>query len=398
MRNDFFIRNDFLKRFNYERLNRDTDAAVSSDSLMKDDEYNQSYRKWRRCEGNVFTFTGKRSSKYHTYVDGVGLYEETAEKQERSALRNLCFLLTSIAFLYALAENVFVLPLILILKAFGIEISYSFHESTAYGNQYALLCVFIFEGLMKFLVPLIITRRILKMPVKLAYPVKIENWWAVFAAIGTALIAVSVIMFFRIQLPSNILMLNSMNNTYSLSIWMNRGCRIVFLVFELIIVPILIELLFHGALFQGMRQFGVTFAVFMIALINSTIRHNPLALGVVFFTVIISGYGVWQSGSVITGIVVHIICRGLNFLLYWFNGQPDYIDGIPIEILFILIVFALGLVICLALSFSKNKLLTMKDYGTFLTMRTKLKYSLFETPLIAVWILYAILVCVEIFI
>lgn len=394
----YFIRNDFLKRFNYERLNRETDAAVSSDSPVQSAEYNRLYREWRRCEGNRFSFTGKRSSRCHTYVDGIGTHVETAENQERSALKNLCSLLTFVAFLYALAENVLVLPVILILKVFGVEISYSFHESTAYGNQYALLFVFVFEGLMKFLLPLIIARRFLKMPAKIAYPVKVKNWWAFFAAVSISLVAVSVIMFLRIHLPSNIFIINSINTTYNLSIGMDTGCMLAFLAFELIIVPVMIEMLFHGALFQGMRQFGVTFAVVMMAVINSAERHNPFSLGVVFVTLLIAGYGVWQSGSIITGIVVHMLCRGLNFFLYWFKGQPNLTGKLPPETLFIIGVFAVGVLSWLLLMFSKNKLFTMKDYGTFLAMRTKFKFSFLETPLISVWILYAILVCVEIFI
>ena len=387
-----------MKRFNYEGLKRDTDAADSSEWSLQSDEYNKGYREWRRREGNPFSFTGKRSSKCHTYIDGVGTREEIAEEQERSALRNACFVLTFIAFSYAFAENVFVLPVILILKLFGVEISYSFHESTAYGNQYALLFVFIFEGLMKFLLPLIITRRFIKMPSEIACPVKVKNWWTVFASISVALVSVSAIMFLRIYMPSNVFTTNSINTTYKLSMGMDTGCMIAFLVFELIAVPIMIELLFHGALFQVMRQFGVTFAVVMIALINSSIRHNPFSLGVVFVTMLISGYGVWQSGSVITGIIVHILCRGLNFFLYWFKGQPDLINGLPSEMMFIIIVFAIGALSCFLLMLSKNKKLTMKDYGTFLAMKTKFKYSAFETTLVAVWILYVILVCIEVFI
>ncbi len=387
-----------MKRFNYERLKKDTDAAESSYSLMQSDEYNRIYRKWRCRDENKFSFTGKRSSSYHMYVDGIGVHEETAENQERSALKNMCCIITGVAFLYALAENVFVVPVILILRALGIEINYSFHESMAYGNQYALLFTFIFEGLMKFFVPLIIVNRFLKIPVKVEYPLKVKNRWALFAAVSTALVAMAVIMFLRICLPSNILTANGIDITYKISASMDTGCMLLFLAFELIAVPVLMELLFHGALFQGMRQFGVTFAVIMMALINSVIRHNPFSLGVVFVTSIIAGYGCWQSGSVITGIAVHILCRGLNFFLYWFEDQPDFLGKIPAEMMFVICVFAIGIICWILLLLSKDKLLTMKDYGTFLTLREKFKYSLFETPLVAVWILYAILVCIEVFV
>lgn len=385
-----------MKRFSYSKLSEEDEAVLSSDSPVKDDEYNKGYREWRLSENNPFVFSGNRFRKLHTYVDGIGLCESTSEKREKTALKNMCVLITIIAVMYALAENVFILPVIMLMKLFGIEISYSFHENMAYGNQYAVLLVFIIEGILKLLLPVLIARKALKMPAKTAYPVRMGSKWAFFAAVSSVLIGFAIMSFLRVYLPTNIFTANNTALIYKLSLNMDVGCAVIFLIFELIVLPVLMELLFHGALFQALRQFGVSFAVLVTAVLSAAVMHNPFSAGTVLITSIIAGYGIWQSGSVFTGIIVHIIGRAMSFALYSSKDLPD-INGIPAEIIFMLLVFAAGLLGWLLLSGFGSKVLSMKDYGTFLSMRTKLKI-LFTGPVVAVLILYAILVCIEIFV
>lgn len=385
-----------MKKFSYSKLSEEADAALSSDSPVKDDEYNKSYREWRLSENNPFVFSGNRFRKLHTYVDGIGLCENTSEKREKAALKNMCALIMIIAVIYALAENVLILPVIMLLKVFGIEISYSFHENMAYGNQHAVLLVFIIEGIMKLLLPVFIARKMLKMPAKTAYPVRMGSKWACFAAVSSVFIGFVIMSLLRLYLPTNIFTANNVSLAYKLSLNMDAGCSVIFLIFELIVLPMLMELLFHGALFQAMRQFGVSFAVLVTAFLSAAVMHNPFSAGTVLITSIIAGYGIWQSGSVLTGIIVHIIGRTLSFTLYWSMDLPD-INGIPAEIIFLLLVLAAGLLGWLMLSGFGRKVLSMKDYGTFLSMKTKLKI-LFTGPVVVVLILYVILVFIEIFV
>lgn len=388
-----------MKKINYKykKLSEETESAHTSDSPVKSAEYNRAYREWRSKEGNQFVFAGKRSRNLHTYVDGVGLYKEMSEKQERSALKNVCIIITAVVFIYAIAENVLIIPGILLLKGLGMDISYSFHESLAFGNQYAVLIAFIFEGLMKFVLPLLFVRKVLKMPLKVAYPLKIGNSWAFFAAVTAALIGFAITTLIRIYLPLNIFTVNDINMTYKISFSMSTGCKTAFLIFELLLVPIMKELLYHGALFQAVRQFGVSFAVIMMAVIVTAEMHNPFSALMIFTTIIIAGYGIWQSGSIITGIVVHIVVRALSFMIFWWKDFPD-ISGMPAELMFTFIVLAIGLTSCLILSFSKNKLLVMKDYETFISIKGKIRYSALETPLLMVWVLCGILMLIEIFV
>lgn len=384
-----------MKNISYTNLNEEIEVEYASDSPIKSVEYNNLYRKWRCSENNPFVFSGKRSSKLYTYVDGVGMYNEKSEKQEKSALKNICKLITLVVYIYALAENVFILPFILILKCFGVEISYSFHDSAVYGDQYAVAATFIFEGLMKFLVPLLFIRRILKMPSKVAYPLKVENKWSLFTAISMLLAVLSIMMFIRIYLPTNIFIVNDVNTIYNISLGMDNSCAAVLLVFELLAVPIMKELIFHGAIFQAMRQSGVSFAVFILAIVATVEMHNPFSAGINFVIFLISGYCVWNSGSVIGGIIVHIIGRILSFSMFYWKEQAP-VNGIPLEFVFIFFIFLIGVAGSFILIVCKGKTLKMKDYGTFMPIKEKFKYSLFKTSLLMVWVLFGMLMIIEI--
>ncbi|MGN0631724.1 MAG: lysostaphin resistance A-like protein [Ruminococcus sp.] len=386
-----------MKALNYTRLNDETEAAFSSDSPANSEEFNSLYREWRGNEKNPFTFKGKRSQKLHTYVDGVGLQEKTAEKREWYAFRNICLLLTGIMFAYALAENVLILPVIALLKTFGVDISYSFHENTAYGNHHAVLFVFAVEEIMKLMLPAFLAWRTLKVPAKVACPLKPGRPWALFSALSTSCLGFVIASIIRIILPANIFSANNMNMIYKIAQNMEPVCKTVFVLFELIAVPVMMEFLFHGAVFQSVRQFGVSFAVILTALMNTAVMHNPFSAALVFVTSVIAGYGVWQSGSIVTGILVHIKARSLSYLLFWSMNMPS-ISGINAEFMLIAIVLAIGLFGGLLLSGSKNRLYTMKDYETFIPIKKKIKYIFIDSSFVAVWILYIVLVLVEVFV
>lgn len=386
-----------MKALNYTRLNDETEAALSSDSPANSEEFNSLYREWRGNEKNPFTFRGKRSQKRHTYVDGMGLLENTAEKREWYALKNICMLLTGVMFAYALAENVLILPVIAIMKTFGIDIGYSFHENTAYGNHYAVLFVFIIEAIMKLMLPTFLAWRALKLPVKAACPLKPGRPWALFSALSTSCLGFVLASVIRIVLPTDIFSANNMNMVYKIAQNMEPVCKTVFVLFELIAVPVMMEFLFHGAVFQSARQFGVSFAVILTALMNTAVMHNPFSAALVFVTSAIAGYGVWQSGSIITGILVHIKVRSLSYILFWSMNMPS-VNGINAEFIMIAIVLAVGLLGSLLLSGSKKRIYTMKDYETFIPIKKKIKYIFIDSSFVAVWILYIVLILVEVFV
>lgn len=379
--------------FDVAQLTDDKDIAETACAPVQTEEYNQTYRDWRCRDDNLFVFRGRLRQNLHTYVDGIGLQKNGPAKQERSALRNVSVLIADAALLYAAVENVLLVPLLLLFKAFGVEVSYSFNDNIAYGNQYAVLCVLLFESLLKHLVPILLVHKQVKMPKKAAYPMKIRDLWYTGTALGALCIGFFIAGFLRQFFPMEIFNVSNIGMTYEVISYMDGWCSSVYLIFEMVITPILAEVLFHGMLFQTLRQFGVSYAILIIAFLNTTMQHDPVAFAMVFVTSVAAGYGVWQSGSLLTGILVHIISRMLNFVL--FQSEKFGIIG---NMWFLFIVLFVGLVLSGALLLVRKGKWQMRDYTTFLPMKEKVRIAVCSGPMLITWGLCFLLMMIEIFI
>ncbi|MGN0593226.1 MAG: type II CAAX prenyl endopeptidase Rce1 family protein [Ruminococcus sp.] len=385
-----------MKQFDIAQLSDETDIADLADAPMQTAAYNQVYREWRCREGNLFAFRGKLKQNLHTYVDGIGVRENVPAKRERLALHNVFLLMAGVVLIYALAENVLVLPLMLLLKTLGIEISYSFNDRIAYGNQYAVLCVLLFETLLKYLLPVWLVHTQVKMPRKAAYPLAVRDKWCVGADACSMCIGFFAVSLLRLLFPVEIFNVNNIGMSYEVISYMDAWCSTFYLIFKLAITPILAEVLLHGMLFQVLRQFGVSYAVLLTAFLNAMVLHDPVAFLTTFVTAVLTGYGVWQSGSLLTGIWVRMLSRTMSFLLFESENFPS-LGRIPGSVWFLLLVLLVGALGWGLLSLSSKKKWTLRDYVTFLPMRTKAKAAACSMPMLAVWILCFLLMMIEIF-
>ncbi len=390
------FRDGVMSKFDIVHLSDEVDAADAACSPVQTEAYNQLYNEWRYRDGNLFSFRGKLNQNLHTYEDGMGVQENAPAKRERRALWNTCLLITGVVLIYALVENVLVLPLMLLFKAFGVEVSYSFNDSIAYGNQYAVLCVLLFESLLKHLLPILLVHKQVKMPKEAAYPLKIQDKCQMGMAMGAMFTGFFITSFLRQFFPMEIFNASNIGMTYEVISYMDVWCSTLYVVFELVITSILAEILFHGMLFQTLRQFGAGFAIVVIAALNTTMMHDPISFATVFVTSIAAGYGVWMSGSLLTGIMVHMGSRCLNFILFQSEKFPN-LGLLSGTMCFIFAVLLVG-ILCqglLHLFFPQKHV--MQDYRTFLPMKEKVKTVAYSGPMLVSWGLCFILMLIEIF-
>ncbi len=359
------------------------------------EEYNELFREWRCREDNLFAFSGKLRQSNYTYVDGIGVQTNGGAKREETALKNLCLLTMSVMILYALIENVLVLPLMMILEKSSVEISYSFNDKIAYGNQYAVLGVTAFESILKLVIPAVLMRIRLKMPVKAACPMKIRRGWYTWAAIFVLCAAFSAVSIPRLFFPVGAFAANNIGMSYQVTSYMNGWCRTVYMIFELVSVPALMEFLFHGALFQSMRQFGTVFAILFTAVLNMAMMHNPESSAAIFITSAIAGWGVWKSGSLITGIIVHAEARILGYIMFMCSELPE-VGGIQAQALCIFIMLVTGIVCFLIMQLFGKKKLIITTNDTFLSVKEKISIVSLNGPLLLVWIVCLLLMIIEI--
>ncbi|MBQ8724939.1 MAG: CPBP family intramembrane metalloprotease [Oscillospiraceae bacterium] len=384
-----------MKKKDSVLLTGNEDIADISRFPAQTDRYNELYREWRCRKYNLFAFSGRLRQSTYTYVDGIGVQVLGGAKREETALKNLCLLITAVMVLYALVENVLVLPVMLLLKMANVEISYSFNEKIAYGNQYAVLGLTVFESLLKLLLPAVVMRLNLKMPQGIACPLKIRKGWFTAAAAFLLCACFSAVSISRLVFPAGAFTADNIGMSYQVIYYMNGWCAAAYIIFELAVVPALMEILFHGAMLQSMRQFGTVFAIVFTAMLNMAMMHSPESCAAIFVTSLISGWSVWKSGSLLTGIMIHIEARVLGFIMFKCYDLPE-IMGIPAHAVCIFAMLLAGVCGFLIMQLAGKKQLLIKENATFLSMKTKAGIAAWKSPMLVVWMICLILFAIEI--
>jgi membrane protease YdiL (CAAX protease family) len=237
---------------------------------------------------------------------------------------------------------------------------------------------------MKYLIPLCIVWSQVKMPAKVAMPMPIRSGWAAWAALGTFFIGFFAVSIFQLFVPMDIFMDHTIGDNFKVMDYMDTGCQTALLVVYLLISPILAEILLHGALFQVLRQFGAGFASLVVALLSAALSHDPVFFPTVFIISLVAGYGTWQSGSILTAIVVRICGKVVFYLMLQSGGFPSF-GSLSGQVWFSLAVLLTGLVIGAFLLLFRKRRRTLRDRHTFLPTKTKAKMAALSTPMLVAW-------------
>ena len=90
---------------------------------------------------------------------------------------------------------------------------------------------------------------------------------------------------------------------------------VYYVLFMVLIVPVVAELLLHGCMFQALRQFGDAFAIGTVTLLSALMTHNlqdGIRIGMITLTI---SYFVIRSGSFITAVFLRIVHEIYMFTL-----------------------------------------------------------------------------------
>ncbi|MFA9380745.1 MAG: lysostaphin resistance A-like protein, partial [Acetanaerobacterium sp.] len=87
-----------------------------------------------------------------------------------------------------------------------------------------------------------------------------------------------------------------------------------------VLSPVLEELVFRGVILQSLRRFGDGFALIISAALFSLVHLDLLSLPYAFLAGLVIGYFVLRTGSLVTGLVIHL-ANNLFAVLYEALGR-----------------------------------------------------------------------------
>lgn len=277
------------------------------------DKYRDAFRKWRRRDSNRYAFRVTKNLREVSFSDSVRTSEVSPYRAEQEVLYRLGYLIGCAMVIYLTVENVLDKLIVWLLNTMGMDIQMIFWGTNLYGDERNVFLVIVMINALKYLIPLIILHRFLRIPIAVSMPTYITSPMdLLFGIVLTMMLSVGCGLFSVTtsdELEKYKLICNAVG--------VNDTRMMMYTLFTVLVMPILIELLLHGAMFQVLRQFGDSFAILAVTLLSAVIMHSlEDGLRIAIMTMTFS-YFVIRTGSFWTAVILHIVHEIFMFTLFY---------------------------------------------------------------------------------
>lgn len=292
------------------------DVAKEKTYQNQFDDYHREFSKWRTKKGNPYGYSFVHDTREHTYVDGEGYFQKTAAEAERKALTK-CLSLLGVTMLVMLAFDG--LTSLMFYRLFRDAGAYSVYY-TQIGQQrheFTPLIVLLYccTNLLKYLLGFWIFIHFSKIPIKVAAPMPKG---AKLSKSGIFLMLV-LMVFGRLSnyIIKVIFGFLNFDCVYSVSIHVPDSILSdsIYLVFNCILISIVSELLFRGAIMQTFRQFGDIYALIVSAVTFSLTYYDISSIGYGVLCSAALGLFTLRTGSLKSAIVMRVTASVSNYAL-----------------------------------------------------------------------------------
>lgn len=291
--------------------------------------YNESFRKWRKKKDNAYAYSFEKNQNEIVYVDGRGFIEKSAVEAEKNVLSRI-FNKVGLAMLIWIAfDDVICRITVSVLDICGVNIHTNFFSSMIYGGNVEMAAVLIVSALIKMTVPLIFLHCVFKLPRRVEIMHKMNDPKALIGAIAMTFIvctAVSIPTAYSSETKEFYEIFSGLDA--DVSVWTQKEF-VIYTVFHVIILPIISELFFRGAMFNVLRQFGDLFAVIMTSLIAGMLTQDLRSMPAVILISLVSSFGMLGSGTIFTAIAVNIVYKMYDLTLIIIEN--DHTSKMPLS-------------------------------------------------------------------
>lgn len=385
-----------IKKRNLETQKLDTvDVVAESNYSTVSEEYNQLFRAWRNDETNEYAFRCRKREKEAVYVEGKGYHATDPVVEERNTMLRINVVLGMAMLYYLLIENLLTAVLMGAAQLVGLDVGYCYSDGTVYGNQTAVLIILMLKTLLKYLVPILVIRFSFRMPHRMAYRLKPEEAREIPASLAMTLVIFAITNTWFLFSSANLLSFSTLGGAYYTVSYMRPSYQVIYLVFELFMVCILKEVMFHGEALHVLRQFGDWYAVFLTAILAVCATHSHVTVLMELTMSIVTGIAVLRSGSLLPAILDQIVYHVLLFSLFYFEISPNRILH-TYRPLLMFAVFLLGVFLCIAVIRPAKKNPALLSQKHYLSFGERIYTLLHFGPLTIIFCLCAILMVIEV--
>ena len=285
------------------------------DYSTQNDSYNEKFKKWRRNKDNhcAFNYVGNKNEK--VYVDSKGFVANSVEEAEKESLSHIIYIIGIAALTWLVVEDVVGKLGISLFSFLGFDIHTNFFNSSIYGGSMEIVAAIIAISVIKIAIPAIYAHIRFGLPRKVEFMGKMNNSLALVGAISLALIVCTAT-----SLPSAYSSESKEIYDYfrsidaDLYVW-DQSEFLMYTIFDVVVMSIISEMFFRGAMFAALRQFGDPFAIIITSLTAGLLTQDFRAMPATILISLVAGYGMVSSGTIFTAISVSIVYKMYNLAL-----------------------------------------------------------------------------------
>lgn len=365
-------------------------AAVKSRNLAskppqvkyknQDSGYNNAYRKWQ-SESRIFLgHADPDNPNEMIYQDGVGIIAENRTAAERRSLVYVHSVIMWAMVFYLIIELCFSSVLPPVLGMLGAHIGTDAVTGLMYGNDVIVIIMMYIGETVKRLIPFLMMKKALNMPINIALPMKIYDREAFVIAIPAALMCFPLLSAFSglfNKLLANVGIL-PYNNIVPHMNTMAGSVAAVFI--SVIYVPFISELLMRGMILHSLRQFGDAYAILISAMVSTLCVHNLTQMCYVFISAVIIGHFALRTGSMITSVIMRMIFKLLATSAWYAERYLSAEDNLLFIGITFIVCLTVGLIGMFRFIGKSRRGIGLTAVETELTLKEKLTEALFCPP------------------
>ncbi|MCR5706645.1 MAG: CPBP family intramembrane metalloprotease [Ruminococcus sp.] len=319
------------------------DVIGEFDYSTQHDSYNEKYKKWRRNKDNHCAFNYAANKNEKVYVDSKGFVAHSVEEAEKETLPHIFYIIGISALIWVFTEDVIGKLGISLFTLLGFDIHTNFFNSSIYGGSMEIVAALISVSVLKVAVPVLYAHIKFKLPSKVEFMRRMNNSLALVGAIAMTLIvctAASLPTAYSSESKEIYDYFRSIDA--DLYVW-DQNEFLMYTIFDVVIMSIISEMFFHGAMFAALRQFGDPFAIVITSLTAGLLTQDFRAMPVTILVSLVAGYGMVSSGSLFTAISVSIVYKMYDLALIIL--ETDSTDKMPLtRNLFMMTALAVGII------------------------------------------------------
>ncbi len=350
------------------------------------DDYHKEFSKWRTDEKNPYGYNFVHDVREHTYVDGEGYFLKSAEAAERKALVKCISLLGVIMLMMTAIDGI---ASMMFYRLFQDPAAYSIYFSSIKSNSISispsLTLIYGCMMLLKHLLGLWLFIHFTRIPSKVAVPLPKG---AKLSKSGIFLMFV-IMVFGRVSNYFLHIVFGWINidGVYSLMIHNpdDLVSDIIYVVFNCILVSIVSEILFRGAIMQTFRQFGDTFAIMISSIAFSLTFYD---LSSIFYAVLCSaalGLFTLRTGSLKSAIIMRVTSACAGFALSCLV-LDNYSSGRIVEVFISAFIIGVAAFIFARLMCNGKWAFVIRDDPSEITNASKLRIFFTNIPTV-IWLI-----------